>query len=110
MRYYSVLIFPPLIVFMKKYQTCHRLNGPYCSLGIQIKSKGETRSLRLPEWPVLSSIINMKEDLQLLAQVGAHQTLHVDEQVMGAGGRGRLLLTVAVLHLQGQERSRFNDF
>lgn len=52
----------------------------------------------------------MKEDLQLLAQVGAHQTLHVDEQVMGAGGRGRLLLTVAVLHLQGQERSRLNDF
>lgn len=52
----------------------------------------------------------MKEDLQLLAQVGAHQTLHMDEQVMGAGGRGRLLLTVAVLHLHGRERSRFNDF
>lgn len=95
------LSFPPLIVFIKKYQTCYHLNSPYCSLGIQIKNKGQTRSLGLPEWPVLPSIINMKEDLQLLAQVGAHQTLHVDEQVMGAGGRGRFLLTVAVLHLQG---------
>lgn len=54
----------------------------------------------LPEWSVLSSVVNMKEDLQLFAEVGAHQALHVDKQVMGAGGSRRLLLTVAMFHLK----------
>lgn len=46
----------------------------------------------------------MKEDLQLFAQVGAHQALHVDKQVMGAGGGGRLLLAMAVLHLKNKKQ------
>lgn len=48
----------------------------------------------------------MKEDLQLFAQVGAHQALHVDKQVMGAGSGGRLLLAMAVLHLKNKKVKR----
>ncbi len=59
----------------------------------------------LPEWPVLSSIINVEKHFELLAQIGAHQTLHVDEQVMSAGRRGRLLLTMPMFHLQRRGQS-----
>lgn len=58
----------------------------------------------LPEWPVLPSIINVKVDFELLPQIGAHQTLHMDKQVMGASGRRCLLFTMAMLHLQQKGR------
>lgn len=54
----------------------------------------------LPEGPVLPPVVDVEEDLKLLPQVGAHQALHVHEQVMRAGRRRRLLLAVAVLHLR----------
>lgn len=56
--------------------------------------------MSLPEGPVLPPVVDVEEDLKLLPQVGAHQTLHVHEQVMGAGRRRRLLLAVPVLHLR----------
>lgn len=60
----------------------------------------------LPEWPVLSSVINMKEDFKLLPQISTHETLHVDKQVMGAGRSGGLLLAMSVFHLQGRENNQ----
>ncbi len=47
----------------------------------------------------------MEKDFELLPEVGAHQTLHVDEQVMGAGRCGGLLLTMPMFHLQKKRES-----
>lgn len=54
----------------------------------------------LPEGPVLPPVVNVKVDFELLPQVGAHQALDVDKQVVGASRRRRLLLPVTMLHLQ----------
>lgn len=60
----------------------------------------------LPERSVLSSVINVEKDFELLSQIGAHQALHMDKQVMGACSSRGLLLAMPMLHLWKGEDGR----
>ena len=59
-----------------------------------------------PEGPALAAVVDVEEDVEVLAQVGAHQTLHLDKQVMRARRDGSLFLPVPMLHLDRHTRTR----
>lgn len=65
------------------------------------KTHGHARQARarLPDGPVLLAVEEREDDLKLLAQVGAHEALHLHEQVVAAGLRRRVILPMSVLHL-----------
>ena len=58
-----------------------------------------------PEGPALAAVVDVEEDVEVLAQVGAHQTLHLDKQVMRARRDGSLFLPVPMLHLDRHTRT-----
>lgn len=58
----------------------------------------------LPDWAILFTVKEREDDLQLLSQVGAHEALHLDKEVVTAGLNGGVFLPVSMLHLNDTHR------
>ena len=58
----------------------------------------------LPDWAILFTVKEREDDLQLLSQVGAHEALHLDKEVVTAGLHGGGFLPVSMLHLNDTHR------
>lgn len=58
----------------------------------------------LPDWAILFTVKEREDDLQLLSQVGAHEALHLDKEVVTAGLHGAVFLPVSMLHLNDTHR------
>lgn len=58
----------------------------------------------LPDRAVLFTVKERENDLQLLSQVGAHEALHLDKEVVAAGLHGGVFLPVSMLHLNDTHR------
>lgn len=53
----------------------------------------------LPDWAILFTVEEREDDLQLLSQVGAHEALHLDKEMVTAGLHRSVLLPMSMFHL-----------
>lgn len=62
----------------------------------------------LPDWSILFAIKQREDDFKLFSQVGAHQTLHLNEEMVAACWDWGVFLSMTVLHLDSGINHRNN--
>lgn len=55
--------------------------------------------MQLPDWSILFTVKEWKDDLKLLSQVGTHEAFHLHKEVMTAGLHWGIFLPMSMLHL-----------
>lgn len=62
----------------------------------------------LPDWAILFTVEEREDDLQLLSQVGTHEALHLDKEMVTAGLHRSVLLPMSMFHLNDTHPTRKN--